>query len=213
MHKEHEYWLCVDCTLYACNGDLSGIDSDARAKQVEEGVCSLGNHIVPDFDSETGEGHDEFSNVGCDACGSGLAGEFHRFASLAETPRLAIGSRVREVLFGALDKDRLTVKLSMCDDYPHGDVCMAVVEGRWAEAWAEHDQTIAGDSWENPDGDDFVYAMPCNSATLVDELKAEGYSVDASEWSEPDYDEPCGQKSCNVCYARAMNVIESEVQS
>lgn len=75
-------WLCVDCTLYACNGDLSGIQEEAQEQAVMQGVDALGMHLVPDFDSETGEGHEEFSNCGCDGCGSGLAGEMHRFAIL-----------------------------------------------------------------------------------------------------------------------------------
>ncbi len=77
-----DLWLCSDCTVYACNGDLSGIDGDKRAHEVEEGVCALGPGLAADFDSETGEGHEEFSHRGCDACGSGLAGESHRFAVL-----------------------------------------------------------------------------------------------------------------------------------
>lgn len=85
-----DIWLCVDCTLYACNGDLTGLDyhygdkADERAREVTEGVDALGPHLVPDFDSETGDGHEEFSSHGCDACGSPLAGEFHRFAVLGE---------------------------------------------------------------------------------------------------------------------------------
>lgn len=79
-----DLWLCVDCTLYACNGDLSGIDDDARTKEVEHGVDTLGIHLVSDFDSETDEGHEEFAKRNCDACHSGLAGEFHRFAILGE---------------------------------------------------------------------------------------------------------------------------------
>jgi len=79
-----DLWLCVDCTIVACNGDVSGIDDDDRVAAVESGLDSLGPHLVPDFDSETGEGHEEFSNRGCDCCDSGLAGEFHRFAILGE---------------------------------------------------------------------------------------------------------------------------------
>lgn len=79
---QDDLWLCVDCTIYACNADLTGIDSDERAAEVRKGVGELGPYLVPDFDVETGEGHDDFSHRGCDACGSPLAGEFHRFAVL-----------------------------------------------------------------------------------------------------------------------------------
>jgi hypothetical protein len=77
-----DLWLCVDCTVYACNADLTGIDTDERAREVSEGVASLGGFLVPAFDSESGEGCEEFSACGCDACGSQLAGEMHRFAVL-----------------------------------------------------------------------------------------------------------------------------------
>ena len=81
---QDDLWLCPECTIYACNGDLSGIDSDARAKIVEDGVDGLGPHLVLDDDSETGEGHLEFAWKTCDACRSRLGGEYYRFAILGE---------------------------------------------------------------------------------------------------------------------------------
>ena len=90
-------WLCVDCLMFACNGDTTGIDDDKRAKQVTDGVAALGPHLVPDFDSETEEGIRDFSSCGCDACGSRLAGTMHRFAVLGEEPSL------RTQLLGILD--------------------------------------------------------------------------------------------------------------
>jgi hypothetical protein len=68
--------------MVAVNGDATGIESDERVAEVEAGVASLGDYLVPDFDSETEEGIREFSNCGCDACGSPLAGTMHRFAVL-----------------------------------------------------------------------------------------------------------------------------------
>jgi hypothetical protein len=84
-----DLWLCVDCMLYAVNGDTSGIDDAAREARVVEGVNALGAHLSANWDNdeETGEiteGHREFSRCGCDACGSRLAGEMHRFAVLGE---------------------------------------------------------------------------------------------------------------------------------
>lgn len=82
-----DLWLCEDCMIFAVNGDLSGIDyhysgeeAEKRAKEVTDGVAKFGPHLVPDFDSETGKGCDEFSWRGCDGCG--LAGTMHRFAVL-----------------------------------------------------------------------------------------------------------------------------------
>lgn len=81
MKTGQEYWLCDDCTIFAVNGDLSGVDSDERVKKIEEGAERLGR-ISPDFDSETEEGIKDFSSHRCDACGTRLAGSRHRFVTL-----------------------------------------------------------------------------------------------------------------------------------
>ena len=79
-----DLWFCVDCLFVAVNGDDSGIESEERLAEVEEGLAALGPHLVPDFDSETDDGILEFSRCGCDCCGSPLAGTMHRFAVLGE---------------------------------------------------------------------------------------------------------------------------------
>lgn len=94
-----DLWLCLDCMFAAVNGDVSGVEGayaplatreereaarDARVTEIWDGLAGFGPYLVPDFDSESGEGHREFSACGCDACGSSLAGEFHRFAVLGE---------------------------------------------------------------------------------------------------------------------------------
>lgn len=82
--------LCVDCLMYAVNGDTSGIDEsttgngDSREAQVIAGVNALGEHLVPAFDSETGKGIEEFAAGPCDACHAPHAGEFHEFAILGK---------------------------------------------------------------------------------------------------------------------------------
>lgn len=81
--KTRELWLCVDCTVAAVNGDFTGFSSDEQIAATERGLERIGPHLVPDFDSETGEGHEEFAHRSCDCCDSGLAGEYHRFAILA----------------------------------------------------------------------------------------------------------------------------------
>ncbi len=87
-----DLWLCVDCLMVAVNGDATSIDegskdaTDRKIAEIEAGLDGLGPHLVPDFDSETGEGHEEFAHMGCDCCGSDLAGEMHRFAILGEPP-------------------------------------------------------------------------------------------------------------------------------
>lgn len=79
-----EVWLCEDCTVYAVNGDLSGIDGDARARAVEAGVGRLGD-LSSDNDGAE-DGFREFSACGCDACGTHLAGAMYRFAALQGRP-------------------------------------------------------------------------------------------------------------------------------
>ncbi len=90
-----DLWLCVDCLMVAVNGDASGLDYSYGEEEaveklaaIEAGLERLGAHLVPDFDSETGEGHEEFSARGCDCCLSHLAGELHRFAILGDAPRV-----------------------------------------------------------------------------------------------------------------------------
>ena len=88
---EDDLWLCVDCLFAAVNDDYTGLDyyyrepeASQREQRIREGLTKLGAHLVLDFDSETNEGIDEFSSVGCDCCGTSLAGTMHRFAILGE---------------------------------------------------------------------------------------------------------------------------------
>jgi len=84
-----DIWVCPDCLQAAVNGDLSGLDNDpetadARAKAINEGLAAFGPHLVPDFDTESGEGISEFSRRSCDGCGDHHHGGRHRFAVLGE---------------------------------------------------------------------------------------------------------------------------------
>ena len=61
-----DLYLCSDCTQVACNGvhGIELLDAEATIK----GISMLGQHLVLDFDSETGEGLETFSGTPCDAC-------------------------------------------------------------------------------------------------------------------------------------------------
>jgi hypothetical protein len=93
-----DIWLCVDCLVASVNGDTSGVAYDherdpfgtKRLRAIGKGLTKLGPHLVPDYDSETEDGIREFSRCGCDCCGSGLAGTFHRFAVLGDL-KMAVG--------------------------------------------------------------------------------------------------------------------------
>ena len=84
-------WFCPDCMIAAVNDDYTGLDyhynepeATQRMEAIKTGLAELGPHLVPHFDTETGEGHYSFSHIGCDCCNSQLAGEFYRFATLTE---------------------------------------------------------------------------------------------------------------------------------
>jgi hypothetical protein len=85
-----DLWFCTDCTIAAVNDDYSSLDyyygdkADDRESEIRAGLESWGPHVVPDFDSNEGEGILEFAKVSCDCCNSSLHGERHRFAVLGE---------------------------------------------------------------------------------------------------------------------------------
>jgi hypothetical protein len=64
------YEVCVDCLMFAVNGDLP--EDDARAAEVLAGFDSgrMQGHLVPSGDCE---GY--FSWHGCDVCCSPLGGD------------------------------------------------------------------------------------------------------------------------------------------
>lgn len=80
------------------------------------------------------------------------------------------------------------VKLTNCD----GDETsvLATVEGPGAQKWAENDMSISGSSWETPhDMPNVAYAMIADYPGLVNDLRAEGYKLDVSEYCPADDDE------------------------
>lgn len=84
-------WLCTDCMILEETGDASsldyhyGQDADKRHQECQEGLAELrgGNHLAADWDSDTGEGIEDFSRRCCDACQTNLAGERHQYCILA----------------------------------------------------------------------------------------------------------------------------------
>lgn len=77
-----DIWACQDCLFAAVNGSYEGLDA-ARTADVKDAIAAYDGTLAPDFDSETGDGIDEFSRSACDVCQSHLAGSRHRFCTLA----------------------------------------------------------------------------------------------------------------------------------
>jgi hypothetical protein len=73
-------WLCQDCTIVACNGP-DGVELLDEMGTLS-GLAGLGPHLVPTFDSETGEGIESFSRRHCDSCQEWRAGYRAEFATL-----------------------------------------------------------------------------------------------------------------------------------
>ncbi len=92
-------WLCEDCLFAAVNDDYSGLDyyynpedAEKRMQEIKAGLAEL-PYLAPNFDSETGDGIDEFSSRRCDCCGSNLAGGRHRFAQLGPDEDFEVGEQ------------------------------------------------------------------------------------------------------------------------
>lgn len=110
-------------------------------------------------------------------------------------------------------RDRVTLVLTMPDE-PHGDYVYVDVRGWGQEAWADHDMQLLGSTWESY-GDGRIWNMIPNSPDLLDVLREEGYSVDASRWNEPaEFPElPPDGFPCPVCGEKECDVLESMRQA
>lgn len=97
----NDLWFCADCVFFHACGDLP--EEEKRVREIEEGTKALlspyegeGPGIVPDFDSDSGEGIVCFSRRACDCCDSPLAGERHRFAILVRERYWADGGAAED---------------------------------------------------------------------------------------------------------------------
>ena len=111
----------------------------------------------------------------------------------------------------------VTIVVENSDDDPF--YVMLTVSDPNAEAWADMDQTIDGSSWEGTDVPSLVYTITSWREGLFDELRAQGYKLDFSQYSEPGEDEIAVMKhaiDCDVCrdhmdFRRAEKHVESQV--
>jgi hypothetical protein len=75
VKMSHQGFVCTDCLMVIANGDTSGIDDVTawESRVLEKNATEDGRYqVVPGTDTC---GH--FSRMGCDYCGSRLAGDVH----------------------------------------------------------------------------------------------------------------------------------------
>jgi hypothetical protein len=75
-------WLCSDCTQVAIDGPHGADITTDQLQRTLDGLSMLGEHLVSDNDSETGNGIEEFSRNVCKSCQTRLLGYRARFATL-----------------------------------------------------------------------------------------------------------------------------------
>lgn len=73
-----------------------------------------------------------------------------------------------------------------CDHCDSTDIhhnVSVTVHDPYAARWADGDQSIDGSSWESTDNGDMVYTVLTDRPGLADELSAEGYRLDLTEYA------------------------------
>lgn len=80
-------WVCQDCLFWLANGEMppeASEEEEARILAGERAETDKGLHWAANWDSETGEGIQDFSWRHCECCWSGLGGSRHRMALLGD---------------------------------------------------------------------------------------------------------------------------------
>ena len=91
----------------------------------------------------------------------------------------------------------VTLKLENSDDDPC--IVNVYVNAAYARIWADNEQTTQGSSWECAE-DSFAYNFWHWHPKMLDELEAEGYQLDLSEYSEPDEDDINAAQHAAECH-------------
>lgn len=122
--------------------------------------------------------------------------------------------KARRLYRETVRKDRVTLVLTVSDTM-HRENVYVDVRGWGQEAWADHDGYLLGSTWESY-GDGRIWNMLPNDPGIVGELLADGYAVDASEWSEPEPmpDQlPLPGHPCPVCGSVSCQILEESRES
>jgi hypothetical protein len=80
---QYELDLCTDCTYCEVNGLHGWEYSESWLSAYELGRKNY-VHVYLSYDSETGDGYDEFSRVKCSLCGTTLAGARYTAVAMDE---------------------------------------------------------------------------------------------------------------------------------
>lgn len=78
-----DLWLCEHCHMAASGEDVTILDQN-QAKATEDGLARFAQlgHLVPDSDSNTGNGSDVLTTTRCACCKVRGQGLFNRYAIL-----------------------------------------------------------------------------------------------------------------------------------
>jgi len=117
--------------------------------------------------------------------------------------------KARRLYRETVRKDRVTLVLTVSDT-PHRENVYVDARGWGQEAWSAHAGYLLGSTWESY-GDGRIWNMLPNDPSIVEDLIAEGYAVDASEWSEPEAmpDQlPLPGHPCEVCGKANCQILE-----
>ncbi len=95
------------------------------------------------------------------------------------------------------DPGLYSIRLSNSGDDPTHII--AVVEGEYADQWADHHGSLDGGTWERADGPTFVYDILYWRPGLFETLEDEGYRFDYSEFGEPDEHDLAVAKHASEC--------------
>jgi hypothetical protein len=93
--------------------------------------------------------------------------------------------------------DGLTVHVTNSDDDPFRVNFHAYSE--IASDWADAQGALDGGTWEGED--EFIHDSGMWDSKLFDRLRAEGYRLDLSEWSDPEPEDHETAKHISECYA------------
>jgi hypothetical protein len=127
----------------------------------------------------------------------------HYFALLAAKLGIAEAEKIENDYTRAHKTDGVTVVVSTNEEDPFR--IDFYVSDPIACQWADHDQTIAGASWEGTGDEGLAYASTYWHGDLIAELEKEGYDLNLSQYCEPSEEDlriADHQHSCEACEHR-----------